>query len=131
MSLIAILWNYRRAVICALLLAIATAGLGLVYLRGKDAGKAEVQAKWDAERLAQITALSQIKLQTEEDVAKATAILNARLASRDQATVIAMKGIKDEIARNAAYRDCHLTAGGVRLYNAAGVLPVDANQDSR
>jgi len=131
MMLITLMWKYRNVLAGAVLLAIVAACLGKIYLRGEDAGRAEIQAQWDADKLRQAAALAQSKARTEDDIASATAALSQQLSARDRATMAAMKGIRDEIAQNAAYRDCHVTAGGVRLYNAAGLPAAESGQDPR
>jgi hypothetical protein len=131
MNTVLFLWQYRRIVggllaVVALITAVLWA-MGTLIAHGETKGRAEVQAAWDAEKAKQAAAVAAVREQASRDVASALDVLDTKLSARDAATAAAMKGLQNEL-KNAVYRDCRITDGGMRLYESAGIASGPADR---
>lgn len=117
------IWQYRKFFAdLAAVLAVCLALTWLhhhIYQQGYAAGAAKVQAQWDAAKAREAQLVAAQQAQASADVSTAYSNLSAQLARRDAATASAMRSLQSELSA-AVYRECHVTAGGVRLYDAAG-----------
>lgn len=126
-----LLWEHKRVVgdlIVALLVIAVLAWIRHHFVQeGYDAGVAAKQAEVNkiAEEFknfkqAQKDTVDQYKAEADAARQAASTLLNSMLQNRDASTASALKGVRDEISKNAVYRDCRITDAGMRAYAEAG-----------
>jgi hypothetical protein len=116
------IWNLKLATVAVIAIGIASAGgAWYAYSKGRESGMTQVQAMWDAERLATMTAHAeeQIKARQREEALKVLLARQRKEHKREVDRIIAdynadLERLRDRPAERAG-------AGGVPEGAAAGV----------